>query len=428
MELTKETIEFIKSSPTAFNAIYNMRSILLEHGFIELKEEEPFSDLKDHQGYFVIRNSSSLIAFNYRKDYANFIFALSHSDSPCLKLKPNPLTYSANVTLLRSEPYGGGIYSTFLDTPLNLSGRIVSKINSGSEIELKTYIVDANEDLCFIPNLPIHFNRDVNKGYEYNPNKDLNAVLSSDKIESFPNYLKEKFSIEGDIASFDLFLTNHVEPRLSGQNREYILSPRLDNLTSAFLSLKAFIDAKDASSCFPVYACFNNEEVGSLTYQGANSTFLKDILNRIKVSLNLNDDKFLATLSSSFALSIDNAHAINPNHPEIYDANPVYMGKGVVIKYNASEKYTSNALSASIFKSILDKENIPYQEFTNRSDLPGGSTLGNLLQSIVSLKMIDIGIGQLAMHSSYESAEVKDLDYMYKAVFACYKNKLPKLI
>ena len=408
---TDKILSLLATSYSPFHAIKNMEEELVKAGFKELDETKAFQ-LDCGDSYFVKRNDSSLIAFRLPKNCKDFAFKIlaTHSDSPTFKIKPNPLLKKGDLFLLNVEPYGGMIHSTWLDRPLSFAGRVVVKNKQGT----KPYLLSVDEDLLQIPNLCIHMNREINNGFAYNPAKDLVPVFGkAQEGFDFNAYLLEKLGVKGEVLAHDLFLYNRDKPRLLGKDKEFLSAGRLDDLSSAYTGLLGFLEGKNETDV-DVFTCFDNEEVGSLTRQGANSDFLKNTLKRILLALG-EKDRFEEILAHSFLLSADNAHANHPNYPEISDPTTnVKLGGGVVIKYNANQKYTSDALSASCVKEIAAKAGVPVQEYTNRSDLRGGSTLGNISNSELSLMSCDIGLAQLAMHSSNEFMAVADLDYMVK--------------
>jgi len=415
----QKLFDFIKQSPSVFHAVKSVSNILDKNNFTELKENENWQ-LKPGK-YYVKRNSSSIIAFVIpSQHFKGFLITASHSDSPCFKLKENPETVSEGYTQLNIEKYGGMIISPWFDRPLSIAGRVI--INKNSKLEEK--LINFDQDLVMIPNLAIHLNRDSNKNSEVSVQNEMFPVISLSKDFSLNNYISQKFDIEKEsILSSDLFLYNRTEPSIWGANQEFIASPKLDDLECVFTTLEGFI-AADNSQKTIVHAVFDNEEVGSLTRQGANSTFLYDTLRRINYCLNRTDEDYFTNIADSFMISADNAHAAHPNYKGKYDSQnrPVLNG-GPVIKFNAAQKYTSDGVTSSKFKLICKKEGIPYQIYTNHSDIPGGSTLGNISNSHVSLPCVDIGIAQWAMHSPYESAGSKDIDYMISAIKGFYNSK-----
>lgn len=406
-------INLLNESYSPFHVVRNIENELKENGFSLLKENQNFR-LEKGKKYYVKRNDTSIIAFEIPESFSfassSFLLTATHNDSPTFKIKPNPIIHIGNLMLLNTEPYGGGIYSTWLDKPLSIAGRVL--VEKGNKIESRLLAID--EDLLEIPNVCIHMNRNVNSENKVNPSTDTRPLFGIDQNDfSFDKYLLKQLNLEDyEVLSHDLFLYNREKARLIGKEKEFLASGRLDDLSATYSSLLGFLSSKKGKA-IKVYASFDNEEVGSLTRQGANSTFLKETLRRIILALGGKNDDFEKTIASSFMLSIDNAHADHPNHMEYTDkTTKVEMNKGIVIKYNANQSYTSDALSSAIVKSIMKKNNIPYQEYTNRSDLRGGSTLGNISNSEVSLITVDIGLAQLAMHSSYEIMGKNDIGYL----------------
>lgn len=423
MNYSDKVIDLLKTSYSQFHSCKNICELLKENGFISLDEKSNFK-LEKGKNYFVTRNLSSVIAFKIPSEIKDlsFLITASHSDSPTFKLKPNPVIKVNNLTLLNVEPYGGMINSTWLDRPLSIGGRIIVKSKDG----LDQRIVNIDKNLLTINNLCIHMNRDINNGYKFNNSKDMLPIISSDENFDFNLFIKKELNLKDDeeILSFDLYLYVRELPTRCGANSEFVLSSKLDDLSSSYSSLLGFIDSKSYSKIL-VYSCFDNEEVGSLTRQGANSTFLKDTLQRIVSNFKLNNDDYQKGIANSVLISIDNAHANHPNHLEVSDkTTSVLLNKGIVIKYNANQSYTSDSLSSSIVKYICKHNNLNYQEYTNRSDLRGGSTLGNISNSEVSLISADIGIAQLAMHSSMEMCGYYDIEDMANFVKGFYQSNL----
>ena len=425
IEISKELMDFIKDSPTAFHVVKNFSTMLEKAGFIKLNERNKW---KIEQGgkYYVTRNDSSIIAFQVpdNMDFYNFQIAAAHSDSPAFKIKENPeMVEDNNYVTLNVEKYGGMLMAPWFDRPLSVAGRVIVRENSG----LKPVLVNVDWDLCVIPNLAIHMNRDVNNGIKYNPQKDMiplfGEIASKDKFDQI--IANETGVAIEDIISTDLFLYNRECGTIWGADNEFMSAPRLDDVMCAFSCIKALTDNKGNNKSVNVCAIFDNEEVGSTTKQGADSSFLYDVLSRISMCMGKDSEDFIRVCASSFMLSADNAHAVHPNYKEKADpTNRPYMNKGIVIKYNANQKYTTDAISASIFKEICKKVGVEVQSYVNRSDIPGGSTLGNISNSHVSLNTVDIGLAQLAMHSPYETAGVKDTEYMIKAVKKFYETAI----
>ena len=422
----EELFQFIENSPSCFHAIETIRKKLNAEGFIELVEGRSWQ-IEKGKKYYVTRNLSSIIAFKIpENDFKNFHIVASHSDSPTFKIKENAeIEVNNKYVKLNTEKYGGMICSTWFDRPLSIAGRILVK--EGNLV--KTHLVNIDKDLVIIPNLAIHMNRAVNDGYKYNAQIDMLPLYGDNTSKgSLMKTVAQSVGVEEDsILGTDLFLYNRMRGTKIGANSEYISSPRLDDLECAYASLSAFLSETNSNSA-SVYCVFDNEEVGSGTKQGADSTLLYDVLRRINMCLGNSEEDYYKLIASSFMISADNAHALRPNYSDKSDpTNKVYINDGIVIKYNANQKYTTDAVSASIFKSICDSVNVPYQTFTNRSDILGGSTLGNISNAHVSLNTIDIGLAQLAMHSTYETAGAKDVTYLIEALKAFYNTSIEQV-
>lgn len=421
LEHVRELFDFIQQSPSCFHVIENVKKQLTEQGFEELCENKNWQ-IKEGGKYFVTRNLSSVIAFKVpTKDFKSFHIVASHSDSPTFKIKDHPeQMVKGKYVQLNTERYGGMIYSTWFDRPLSIAGRALVKTETG----VATKLLNIDRDLLVIPNLAVHMDRTVNDGMKYNPQVNLLPLYGDAASKDTFNKLVAEAcgTAEENIISTDLFLYNRTAPTVWGAHNEYMSCAKLDDLECAFSSLKAFLKGENSQS-ISVCAIFDNEEVGSSTKQGANSTFMYDILHRINENLGRTEEQYHTAVASSFMLSADNAHALHPNHPAISDpTNPVYLNEGIVIKHNANQKYTTDAVSSAIFQKMCEEKNVPYQHFVNRSDVAGGSTLGNIANTHVSLNTVDIGMAQLAMHSSYETAGVLDLDYMIAGMEAFYNS------
>lgn len=421
LEHVQELFDFIQQSPSCFHVIENVKKQLTEQGFEELCENKNWQ-IKEGGKYFVTRNLSSVIAFKVpTKNFKCFHIVASHSDSPTFKIKDHPeQVVKGKYVQLNTERYGGMIYSTWFDRPLSIAGRALVKTETG----VATKLLNIDRDLLVIPNLAVHMDRTVNDGMKYNPQVNLLPLYGDAASKDTFNKLVAEAcgTAEENIISTDLFLYNRTAPTVWGAHNEYMSCAKLDDLECAFSSLKAFLKGENSQS-ISVCAIFDNEEVGSSTKQGANSTFMYDILHRINENLGRTEEQYHTAVASSFMLSADNAHALHPNHPAISDpTNPVYLNEGIVIKHNANQKYTTDAVSSAIFQKMCEEKNVPYQHFVNRSDVAGGSTLGNIANTHVSLNTVDIGMAQLAMHSSYETAGVLDLDYMIAGMEAFYNS------
>lgn len=410
----KKLLKFIQKSPTAFQAVEEMKKRLEKEGYKELKEEEHW-EIIPGGNYYVTRNNSALIAFSIpKKPVWKFHIMASHSDSPALKIKENPeIEVEKAYIKLNVERYGGMLLAPWFDRPLSVAGRLI--VRKDGEIQEKLVTVD--KDLLIIPNLAIHMNREVNDGYKYNVQKDMLPLYSS--YEGKGSFMKQVAAEAGveekDILGHDLFLYDRTAGTIWGADEEFVSVPRLDDIQCAFASFEGFLRGEHKKS-IAVHCVLDNEEVGSSTKQGAASTFLKDTLKRINMGLGRTEEEYLMALADSFMVSADNAHALHPNHTDKTDPvnRPVING-GIVIKYNANQKYCTDGVSAAIFKDICDKAGVPYQTFVNRSDMAGGSTLGNISNTQVPMKTVDIGLAQLAMHSVYETAGVKDTENLAKA-------------
>ncbi len=418
MSINNKLFDFIKKSPSAYHAVATVKEELLACGYSELFEYDEWS-LRPDGKYFVIRNGTSIIAFNMSAARQGFVIAASHSDSPSFRVKITPETAGA-YTRLDVEKYGGMIYYSWLDRPLSVAGRVIVKTDSGIEERL----VNIDRDLAVIPSVAIHMNRGVNDGYKFNPASDmLPLIASADQKGSLLSQIANAPGVDGnEIISHDLFLYNREEGRVLGACDEFILSPRLDDLECVFASLEAFKNTPKTESV-PVLAVFDNEEVGSETKQGAASTFLYDILTRIAGS----SEKCKQMLANSFMVSADNAHAKHPNHPELADAAcaPLLNG-GVVIKWNANQRYTTDGVSDAVFKILAERAGARVQSYYNRADMPGGSTLGSISNTKVSIPTVDIGLPQLAMHSASETAGAHDLAELVKIFKEFFKASIKR--
>ena len=419
----RDFIRFAAQSPTAFQAIREISARLEENGFRHLAEEN-ISEIAPGGKYYFTRNQSSLIAFEIsEKGFAPFQIAASHSDSPMFRLKSSFEEIVCDKYLrLNVEGYGGMLMSTWLDRPLSVAGRVV--VRDGNR--LRGQLVDLERDALVIPNVPIHMQRNVNDGYAWNIQKDLLPLYGGENSKgALTREIAEKLNVRPeDIVSHDLYLYCRTPGSVWGDNGMYFSSPRIDNLECAYTSLLGFLSAED-NGMTHVLAVFDNEEVGSGTRQGADSHFLSDALERVADGLGASRGELHSALAGSFMLSADNAHAVHPNHPELYDAdNRTWMNGGVVIKHSANQKYTTDAVSDALFSEICRRAEIPTQHFANRSDLKGGSTLGNISGTQVSIPTVDIGLAQLAMHSAYETAGTRDLPWMAEAMKAFFSTPM----
>lgn len=424
-EKTKELLEFIQKSPSCYHVIDNFRQMLLREGFEELREEFAW-ELIEGGKYFVVRGDSSMIAFKIpSKDFKNFQIVSSHSDSPTFKIKEQEeMVVDQQYVELNVEKYGGMLCAPWFDRPLSVAGKAVVKKGN----QFITKLVNIDRDLLMIPNVAIHMNRQANDGYSYNAQKDMIPLYGEACAKgSFMELIAKSIGVEKeDILGRDLFLYNRVGGSIWGANNEFVSSSKLDDLQCAYSSICGFLSGENENSV-SVCCIFDNEEVGSGTKQGADSTMLSDVLERINYSFHRSIEEYKRAIAASFMVSADNAHAVHPHHLDKVDpTNRPYMNQGIVIKYNANQKYTTDSVSAAIFKGICEKAKIPYQTYVNRSDVAGGSTLGNIANAHVSLNTVDIGLAQLAMHSPYETAGVKDTWYLIQAIAEFYKTYISR--
>lgn len=412
-----ELLEFIEKSPEAFHVVRSIKEELEKAGYIEIRETEEWNIFPGGK-YYVIRNGSSIAAFcipggkeaadtDWAEQIKGFHIVAAHSDSPAFKVKENPeIQAEGQYVKLNTEKYGGMIMSTWLDRPLSVAGRLVLQRNG----ELQEVLVNVEKDLLVIPNVAIHMNRDMNKGVEYNARTDMLPLYgTAGGQKAFMDTVAEAAGADKeDILAHDLFLYVREKGRLIGAEGEFLLAPRLDDLQCVFAAVSALKESEPARYV-NVSVIFDNEEVGSGTRQGADSTFLEDVLLRIAEALGRDKAWFRRKIADSFLISADNAHAVHPNHPELADTtNRPYLNGGIVIKYHGGQKYTTDAVTAARMKTLCQKAGVPVQTYANRSDMAGGSTLGNISTAHVSVPTVDIGLPQLAMHSAVETAGSKD--------------------
>lgn len=421
-----DLFEFLQEGVTPYHAAATAAAWLDAAGFTRL-EEADYWNLEPGKGYYISRNGSAVVAWRI-PDHAigGWRITASHSDAPGWKIKSDAVT-NDGCRRLSVEGYGGMIMSSWLDRPLTVAGRVLVRTEDGVE----TRLVHFDRDLLVIPSLAIHMQRDVNKGHTYNPQIDMQPLWGPEDGRTLTDLLCEELGVAPeDILDRDLQLVTRQAPTQIGPDGQYFLAPRIDDLECAATTLLGFIDAaaETDSACAPVWAMLDNEEVGSSSRQGAESSFLRDVLDRILEAIPHSAQMEHRALANSFMLSADNGHATHPNFAAKSDpAAPVRLGGGVVLKYNASQKYTTNALSGGIFRAICEKAGVPVQVFTNRADEPGGSTLGNLQSHSLPIPMADIGLAQLAMHSAVETAALSDAEAMVKAVAAFYRVHLRAL-
>ena len=418
--INKLLLDLFNNSYNEYFAISNIKKLLDENGFICLLENEKY-EISLGKSYYILRDGSSIIAFKVpeKLDELYFKIVASHSDSPVLKIKENPTVIENGYNKLKVEKYGGMIVSSWLDKPLGIAGRVCYK--NGNAITTRLVNFPTN---LIIPNVAIHQNRDINNGFIYNPQIDLLPILGLGNNDLFKELLDSTKNNGEEILSYDLSLYNKEKAVLGGINNEFIYSPKEDNLVSAYISILSLISSINYDG-ISLGVVFNNEEVGSSSLNGADSDFLATNLKRISKSLGFSNDELSRALVKSYLVSLDNAHAIHPNHPEMSDnKNNCLINEGVVIKHNSNMLYTSEAISTAIIKLIASKENISLQTFFNRADARGGSTLGNISLTHVSIRSVDLGIPQLAMHSNYEVMGSKDTINAYKLLKALFNSKI----
>lgn len=421
-----DLVEFLQESVTPFHAAATAESWLRAAGYTRL-EEADYWNLEPGKGYYVTRNGSSVVAWRVPEHaIGGWRIVASHSDSPSWKVK-NDRVENDGCRRLSVEGYGGMSMPTWLDRPLTVGGRVIVKTEDGIESRL----VCIDRDLLVIPSLAIHFQRDVNKGHTYNPQVDMQPLWGPADSRTLTDLVAEELGVDpADILDTDLQLVTRQTPTQIGPDGEFFMAPRIDDLECAATTLLGFLDAaaETDSACAPVWAMLDNEEVGSSSRMGAESSYLRDVLDRIIEAVPHSGQAMPRALANSFMLSADNAHATHPNFPQKSDpCAPVRLGGGVVLKYNASQKYTTNAVSGAVFRAVCQKAGVPVQVFTNRADEAGGSTLGNLQSHTLPIPMADIGLAQLAMHSAVETASVADAEAMTKAVAAFYRVHLRAL-
>lgn len=418
--MNRELLEFIQQSPTAYHAVASASARLLEAGFTELNETEKW-EIKAGGSYFTTRNGSSLIAFRIPEEpFDCYMMTASHGDSPCFKIKERAERGHDGYVSLSAEGYGGMLCATWMDRPLSVAGRVAVKC--GDRISLR--LVDLKEPVALMPSVAIHMNREANEKARFDAATDMQPLFRdmNGGAPDFAAMISDAMDVKKeDILSTDLYLYN-PQPGVSWG--DYVSSPRLDDLQCAFACLKGFLTAEKGKAA-TIYCLFDNEEVGSRTKQGADSTLLFDVLDRIALARGIGQEEHARIKANSFMASADNAHAAHPNHGELRDPNQTArMNGGIVIKLNANQKYTTDAASSALFQMICKKAEVPVQFYANRADMKGGSTLGNISASKVSTDTVDIGLAQLAMHSCFETAGARDTEYLIRAVRSLYERSI----
>ena len=415
-ETNRKLLEFIDKSPSCFHAVENLAALLEDAGCTRLFENQPWR-LEAGKRYFVLRNGSSLLAFSVPQRFGGMQIVAAHSDSPTFRVKTGAeITVEGHYKKLNTEGYGGMILSSWFDRPLSLAGRAVVRTDAG----VGTVLVNIDRDLLVIPSLAIHMTRGM-ADQKLNPQVDLLPLFGDEKADYTALVAAAAGVAPEDLLAGDLFLYPRQKGTVAGAQGEFIVAPRLDDLQCAFSAVTSFLAAENAEK-LNVCAVFDNEEVGSRTKQGADSTFLTDTACRIRAALNIGEAEWLEKLPESFMLSADNAHAVHPNYAAKCDeTNRCYLNGGIVVKYSANQNYTTDSFSASVFGEICRRTDVPVMVFHNRSDMAGGSTLGNIANAHLSLNTVDIGIPQLAMHACVETAGARDTDYMVRAMTAFYE-------
>lgn len=433
--MIKRLLSFLDASPVNFLAVKNIADTLLANGFRRVDPSQPLGEVKSGDRFFVTKNDSSVFAFrigNKPIADAGFHMICAHCDSPTFRIKPNAeMLTEGGIVKLNTEVYGGPIMSTWFDRPLTLAGRVI--VRGEDVMQPQTLLLHIKRPLLQISNLAIHFNRQVNDGVALSKQKDVLPLLGqiTSQLEAgnlLMNVILEELNSNAagrelcakDILDFDLYLADATPACTFGVHNEFISSGRLDDLSMCYAGLEALI-ASDTTDTTQVLALFDNEESGSQTKQGAGSPFLSFMLKRIALAQSNTEEAYYQAVERAFMISADNAHAWHPNYPEKYDpTNHPMLGGGPVIKFNAAQKYASDAVSAAVFAGLCEKAGVPCQRFVNHSDVAGGSTLGNILASSIPLRGVDMGNAILAMHSCRETGSVADHVFCVKVFTEFY--------
>ena len=429
---TEKLISFLNASPVNFLAVRNVCKQLRDNGFMQLRAEDTWTQLPEK--FFVTKNDSAVFAFHIGRQAlseAGFRIIAAHSDSPTFRIKPKAeMTGEGGLVRLNTESYGGSILNTWFDRPLSLAGRVI--LRSEDALHPESRLIHIERPLLVIPNLAIHFNRQVNDGVKLSRQKDVLPILGiiNDELEKgnlLMNIILEELNKQQtvareDILDFDLYLADATPACTFGAHNELISSGRLDDLSMCFAGLEALL-ASQPTDTTQVLAIFDNEETGSQTKQGAGSPFLSYMLKRIALAQGGTEEAYYQAVERAFMISADNAHAWHPNYSEKYDpTNHPMLGGGPVIKFNAAQKYASDAYSASVFAGLCKKAGVPCQRFVNHSDVAGGSTLGNILASSIPLRGVDMGNAILAMHSCRETGSTADHEFCVKVFTQFYQE------
>jgi len=421
MSYSENLINFIDASSTSFHAVENLKKDALQKGYIALQESQSWS-LEQGRKYFVTRADGSIILFktpkNWKEDYSLNIIG-AHTDSPCLKVKNNPISTKEGYQLLNIEIYGGVLLTSWFDRDLNLGGRVITENAQG---ELSQQVIKVEKRLR-IPRLAIHLDRGVNKdGFKPNPQEHMFPIIGLDTELNFEDWIKKETGITDSILSFDLFLFDAEKSSFGGVNNEFIYAPRLDNLASVHASFEA-LQLSESETNIQMAAYFQHEEIGSESQNGADSNFLEVTLKRIHASISNSEESYYQTIANSFFISADMAHAVHPNYGAKHDANhrPA-IGLGPVIKSNANMRYATDGFSIAKFKQWCNKVEVPFQDFCSRNDIGCGSTIGPMTAAKLGIPTIDIGNPMLSMHSIREMCGTKDHDYIIKVFAEFYKS------
>ncbi len=410
---TQSLISFLDCAHSVYHAVAAIADLLHAQGYQALSESAPW-ELVPGGKYYVIRNGSAILAFRIPKNAPKgFLITASHGDRPTFKLKENG-ELTGTYTRLAVERYGGMLIAPWLDRPLSIAGRVLVETEDG----IQSRLLDIDRDLLLIPNVAIHMNRKANEGYAWNPAVDTLPLLGTKEAAGKFWALVEE-TAGGKVLGHDLYLYIRQKASCWGLEEEFISSAALDDLECAWGCTQGFLNSTETDS-IPILCIFDSEEVGSGSLQGAASDFMQSSLHRICDVLRVNEKQLYA---QSFLISADNAHAIHPNHPEYADSsNAPVINQGIVLKFNANQRYTTDGVSAAIFRKICAKANVPVQTYCNRADMAGGSTLGNVSLGQVAVPSVDIGLAQLAMHSCYETAGIRDIGYLEQAMTAFYSS------
>lgn len=417
--LTQELFRFIENSPTACHTVETVRKMLKAAGFTELQETDTW-ELSPGKGYFTTRSMSSVVAFRYpKKDFRAFSVIAPHGDSPCFKIKGSPeMRVEGHYTKLNTEIYGGMLINRWADRPLSAAGRLAVRTEDG----IQAVLTDIRRDLLMIPGLAPHMDRENSQAGKQDPQRDTLPLLGGKEASLLALAAQSAGVKKEDILSYDLYLYNRARGTVFGAEEEFIAAPKLDDLECAFSAVTAFLQAENPENC-TMCVVFDNEETGSRTRQGAGSTLLADVIDRICQAAGKDREGRQKAIQNGLLLSADNAHAVHPNYPEKADpTSRCYLNGGVVIKY--SSHYATDGMTAAVFKRICEKAGVPTQDFYNHSSNPGGGTLGLISGAQVSIPSVDIGLAQLSMHSPYETAGKEDVAHMVNAMTAFYNSVL----